>query len=518
MADPIFYALNAYAGDGTTREFTVSWSNGYISTADVLAQTTTDLFNYTDLPIESVVGSVVTLVDAPDAGAIVIIKRNTNKTAKLVDYSDGAILNEGNLDLANDQTMNLAIEAFDNAQLVSTLANSAFNTAMAAVSDAQNALNTAIAAQDDAAAALTASAGAVSTANTANANASAALTAASTAYSLASGVDGKAEDALDQSAAALSTAGDAVITANAASAAVGNKLDKSTDDYTFIFNDANGFVLEHGTAGQVFRFSDALNQFNLPLALPLGSTIDGNPIGVSKDLQSQVMTASGAFVIPATNLMVEMVGGGGGGGGGGGVAASATFGGSGGSAGQPGESIKFMLVGLTVGDTLWFVQGAGGGAGTFGIAGGGLGGNGGNGGNSELKVGTASGTLIKAANGGAGGYGGGGASGTTPPTPAGLFGTTDKRSWFPACSVYGGAGEPGQAPQIQLNLGTTTGPVNPGGVPANSNTAGSTPLSGNAVRGAGGPGGGGAGGGGSALAGGGGRGGNAGAIRFTWIG
>jgi hypothetical protein len=111
---------------------------------------------------------------------------------------------------------------------------------------------------------------------------------------------------------------------------------------------------------------------------------------ISTGVNGQVFTGNGTFTIPAgvTRLKVTVVGGGGGGSNGGGFGQNGTRGGGGGG----GAAIKW-LTGLTPGNTLAVVVGAGG-------AGNAYGGNGG--GNSTVSSGTQSISTITGGGGGAG--------------------------------------------------------------------------------------------------------------------
>ncbi len=499
-----FFALNLFQGDGSTKQFTISFQNGYLKTADVLAQTTTDYVNFIDLPIQSVVGSLVTLVTAPEPGTIVVLRRSTQANLKLVDYSDGAILNEGNLDLSNDQNLNVAMEAFDNSTLSSVVAFGAVNTANTALSIAQTAGDTANGLFDTIQQANATAQAALEAANQANINSNSAAGTANSAYEIATGIADTVDDALE--------------TADAALAATANSLKRQVGTTTLdLYDDSNGlYMAKNGNA--IFNISDGNANFTVPVLQNGIAYLLQNDSRVYKNLKTQLFGSTGTWPVPTgvTSVLIEAVGGGGGGGGGGGAATGATYPGAGGSSGAPGSWVTRIYPLNASIQTLEISVGAGGargsrGGNTF------PGGDGTAGSVTTVRINTTSGTTITTANGGAGGKGGGYSTGTTAPEPA-TFTSGQIPYWSGFGVTTGGPGQPAQTPMGSVN--STGGPMTVGnaGWGGALGISGTDATSSSNAAGAGGAGGGGAGKpNGSALIGGYGGNGGAGAVRLTWI-
>ncbi|ATS92458.1 tail fiber protein [Escherichia phage PGT2] len=246
-----FYATNNFTGDGTTVNWNINFADGYIDITTVKARYLDNTGSYVDIAISSVAGNVVTISPAVADGQEFQIYRDTEKRFPLVDFSDGAILNETNLDTLATQAVMVSAEAFDQsnngvriagdslvvAQGIDAKAQEALDNSEAAVATAngidgkaQTALNTAAAAVATANAATSTAAGAVSTANT----------ALSTAH-----------DAADDAATAITTANGAVITANAATTtanAASAAASAATTTANSAANDAATAVSTAGTA------------------------------------------------------------------------------------------------------------------------------------------------------------------------------------------------------------------------------------------------------------------------------
>jgi len=233
-----FYATNNFTGNGTTTTWNINFADGYLSTADVKARYVDNTGAFVDIAITSVVGNVVTISPAQPAGRVFSIYRDTQKSQPLVDFADGAILNETNLDVLATQAVMVAAEASDLANgLVGVSygaqadADAALAASSSAAASAAAAQVSAAAAQSAATAAQTSAGNAVATANTANSNASAAVstantanTNASTALTTANNASTTANTALTTANSANSTAGTALSTANTASTNASNAV------------------------------------------------------------------------------------------------------------------------------------------------------------------------------------------------------------------------------------------------------------------------------------------------------
>jgi hypothetical protein len=240
--------MQATLSDGVQRVFNFNFAGGYISQSDVKA--------YKYDPVTSVTTAVtltpamftgtnqITLSAAIPSGQYFVIYRDTQKTTPLVDFTNGAIMNEANLDMMADQTIFVAAEMTDRFDTVndgSTLAllnsadaqtkaataittanaatataNGAVTTANGATATANGAVTTANTAKSTADTAKSTADAATATANGIDAKATSALANANTAVTTANGIDTKATSALTQAGAAVTTANGAVTTANTA--------------------------------------------------------------------------------------------------------------------------------------------------------------------------------------------------------------------------------------------------------------------------------------------------------------
>ena len=109
MANSYIY----YDGDGSTTEFNFGFS--YIDSTYVkvyIDDTALPSGGYT----YTVGASSVTISPAPAGGTEVLIKRET-PTSPLVDFIDGAVLTEADLDLIVKQALHVAVEAGDAANV-----------------------------------------------------------------------------------------------------------------------------------------------------------------------------------------------------------------------------------------------------------------------------------------------------------------------------------------------------------------------------------------------------------------
>lgn len=116
MADtPELYSVNQFPGDGVQNQFELTFADGYLRQEDVLARVYADaeLSSYTEPTITFVGTYQVQLSPTPAAGTIVRIYRQTQITEPLVDFSDGSIINEANLDTNARQAVMLAQETRD---------------------------------------------------------------------------------------------------------------------------------------------------------------------------------------------------------------------------------------------------------------------------------------------------------------------------------------------------------------------------------------------------------------------
>ena len=104
-----YLARVSYTGNGSTVGYALPFS--YIVTSHIkayLANTETSAF--------TVSGSTLTFTTAPANAVAILIKRVTPTDARLVDFTDGSVLTESDLDQSADQNFYIAQESSDLAQ------------------------------------------------------------------------------------------------------------------------------------------------------------------------------------------------------------------------------------------------------------------------------------------------------------------------------------------------------------------------------------------------------------------
>ena len=98
------FAFNTYTGNGSTTQYAITWE--YLDSTHVKAYL--DGVATTSFTISS---STVTFNSAPTNGAIIRIERETPLTARLVDFQDGSVLTESDLDKSANQNF-FAVQEF----------------------------------------------------------------------------------------------------------------------------------------------------------------------------------------------------------------------------------------------------------------------------------------------------------------------------------------------------------------------------------------------------------------------
>ena len=205
LADPNFrYSVNEYTGDGSTTQWSFSFDGGYIARDHVGAYSIADDGSFNELPITWVGDNQIQISPAVAAGRKFRIYRSTPLDSPLVDFADGAFINEKNLDLNSVQAVLVAAETRDAA----VVANKD-SLALAAQSKASS----------DAAAASASTA--VASAGTSTAQAGIATAKAGEAAASATSASGSAGTATTQAGIATTKAGEAAGSASAASTAAG---------------------------------------------------------------------------------------------------------------------------------------------------------------------------------------------------------------------------------------------------------------------------------------------------------
>lgn len=266
------YSMLVVAADGVTRQYEFNFAGGYISKSHIKIQFEDDASGaVTEIEaadIEWVNDNTVALgpaVTTIPVGNTVTVYRDTPKDEPLVNYTDGAIINERNLDTSFNQAIFASAEMVDRFLTVQDVSDTANTNALAALAASAEAVATADQAAADAAQSVADSSAAVATANQAAEDAGTALSVANgidakattalansvEALDTANAIDGKAQSALDASAAAVTTANAASTTANAAAAtanAIDGKAQSALDASAAAVTTANSASTAAGTA------------------------------------------------------------------------------------------------------------------------------------------------------------------------------------------------------------------------------------------------------------------------------
>lgn len=237
------YSVHRFTGNGVKTDWEFNFTGGYIARANVKAS----IRNATNLEVATsfdwIGDNTIRIVPAVPAGLRLTIYRDTPKTLPLVDFVDGAIINEKNLDTNARQAIFVAAEMVDafgdvttdsqlaivTANQALTVANASTATSAAALAAAQSAVNTANASTAVAAAASLKSDNAVATAGAANTKADGAIATANAADTKATSANTKADQALGIANTAAGQSGTAITTAQGANTKADNAVARALD-------------------------------------------------------------------------------------------------------------------------------------------------------------------------------------------------------------------------------------------------------------------------------------------------
>lgn len=159
------YSINRFTGTGTNGPFEINFAGGYIRQENVKAYITNEDDSYTLRTVTFTGANTVTTDEVIATGVVLTIYRDTPKDGPAVSFTDGAIINEPNLDTLAKQAVFAAAEMVDRFSTVSDQAADAHDIAESTIGTADNALSTAESALSTAQGAVTSAAAAVSTAN-----------------------------------------------------------------------------------------------------------------------------------------------------------------------------------------------------------------------------------------------------------------------------------------------------------------------------------------------------------------
>lgn len=186
------YSYIEYVGDGSTKTFNIPFT--YLKQADVKVYVggVNTAFTFTSANIAS-------LASAPASGVVVRVARATDASARAVDFQDGSVLSESDLDTSADQVFKISQEAIDRAnEAVAKDVDGVFDAQSRRIKNLADPVNA-----KDAVNRSWAETGMTSQLNQATAKASEAASSASTATTKAS----EAATSATNAAASASTAG-----------------------------------------------------------------------------------------------------------------------------------------------------------------------------------------------------------------------------------------------------------------------------------------------------------------------
>jgi len=219
-------SMQEFPGNGTNGPFEFNFAgagNGYIDQSHVKAYRYDPVSAQTYTQTLTFVGpNQVTTSDVIPTGQFVVIYRDTPKAQPLVNYSEGAVMDETNLDKSNEQAVYIAAEMLDRFDAINATSSDAINRSVQALDTANTALANSQSAQSDATSAVSAANSATAAASAATTTANTALSTANDAHTIATGIDAKATQA-------QSDAAEAVTTANGIDAKAQTALDNSNE-------------------------------------------------------------------------------------------------------------------------------------------------------------------------------------------------------------------------------------------------------------------------------------------------
>ena len=106
---PTYYAQVSYTGDGSTTQYSITFP--FIDSTHVKA-----FINGVETTAFTISSSTLTFTSAPANSATIRIERQTPITGRLVDFTDGSVLTESDLDKSADQNFFVAQEITDDSQ------------------------------------------------------------------------------------------------------------------------------------------------------------------------------------------------------------------------------------------------------------------------------------------------------------------------------------------------------------------------------------------------------------------
>lgn len=266
MLDPDYkYSINKFTGNGSKTSWDLNFSGGYIRREHVKAYTQAADGQITELSFTWSGPNTIVITPPVANGVRLFVYRDTPKSGPLVDFTDGATINEFDLDMMARQTVFATAEMVDrfadvaiDSQEATATATEALQRAAAAQVDVAAATTASVAALGTAQAAETKANAAVSTANTAKGTADAAAAAAGGAVVTANAADSKATSALSQAATAAGQSASALTTSQSANSKADTAVARALDAQSAAANANTVASAAQGVANTTAEQFDAL--------------------------------------------------------------------------------------------------------------------------------------------------------------------------------------------------------------------------------------------------------------------
>lgn len=137
----VVYSINRFTGDGSRTSWDINFADGYISKDHVKAYVNPAEGVFTTQTLVWIGPNTVSITPAVENGVPLTIYRDTPKDAPVVDFTDGAIVNEINLDALAKQAVFAAAETVDRFTVTAGDALIAATAASALATSVSNAFN-----------------------------------------------------------------------------------------------------------------------------------------------------------------------------------------------------------------------------------------------------------------------------------------------------------------------------------------------------------------------------------------
>jgi hypothetical protein len=139
LASGIVYSINRFTGNGSQTVWELNFAGGYIRAEHVKAYSTSPLGVNTTQVLAWIGPNTVSVTPAVPTGHALTVYRDTPKNEPVVDFVNGSIINEKNLNLLGDQAVFAAAEMIDRFGVVNANSEQANTASAAAVLTANNA-------------------------------------------------------------------------------------------------------------------------------------------------------------------------------------------------------------------------------------------------------------------------------------------------------------------------------------------------------------------------------------------